>query len=105
MHVTEGVYTRKVAAEVAAGIKYLIEHPGDDRYLDLKLVRYSSKRSDDWTERIRLIDEVKDQVLARTNQRGELVRCVTDAGQRLDILFGNPSERDLEPALVLFVEA
>ena len=104
MLVTEGVYTRKVAAVVATGVKYLIEHPNDKRYLELHLVRLSEDGSKDWSVNIRLVEKAQDQVLSRNDERGELVRCVTDAGQRLDILFGHPSERELEPALVLLLE-
>ena len=34
MFVTEGVYTRKVAKEVGSAIKYMVEHPEDDRFFD-----------------------------------------------------------------------
>lgn len=100
MFVTEGAYTRKVASEVGAGLKYLFQHPDDDRYLDLALVCYHPDGNKEWTERIRLLPKREDRVVTLANGR-EIVRCMNSDGKKLDIIFGDIAVRELEPALVI----
>lgn len=104
MFVTGGYYTRKVAAEAGATLKYLFEHPEDKRYFQLELVPQPPHEGPDFTVNFRLIDDLTARVITLANGR-EIVRCVTDAGHRLDIVFGHEAERELEPALVLIEEA
>lgn len=100
MFVTEGVYTRKVASEVGSTIKYMVEHPTDDRFFELQLVRYREGSAEDWTEYIRPVITSEDRVLTLADE-SEVVHCITRSGRRLDIIFGDPAERELQPALVL----
>lgn len=100
MFLTEGVYTRKVASEVGSTIKYLIEHPDDDRFFELELVADQHDSSKDWIEWIRLVDSTENRVLALADE-SEVVHCVTRSGRRIDIIFAHADERELQPALVL----
>jgi hypothetical protein len=100
MFMTEGVYTRKVASEVGSAIKYMVEHPEDDRFFELQLVRHTKTGDEDWTEFFRPIDIPEDRVFTFANE-SELVRCITTSGRRLDIIFGHEAEREVQPALVL----
>src|SRR5689334_19311351 len=100
MFVTAGVYTRKVASEVGSTIKYLMEHPDDDRFFELQLVRYPGSGREDWTEMIRLVAPDEGRVITLAD-KSEVVRCVTREGRHIDIIFGDVTERELQPALVL----
>ncbi len=99
MFVTEGVYTRKVAKEVGSAIKYMVEHPEDDRFFELQLVRYRQGGSDEWTEMFRIEDTPEARITLA--DESEIVQCITRSGRRLDIIFGHAAERELQPALVL----
>lgn len=101
---TSGIYTRDVSEKVASGLKFLIENASDKKFLELPLTRTKrtsgSERSEseDFVVSIRLIDDFP-RITPRA-QGGEIARCITSEGKRLDIIFGNPAERSLEPALV-----
>lgn len=104
MFVTEGVYTRKVAAEVGSALKYLFEHPDDTDFIKLELVYHHPDGDKDQTEFIRLVDQPEARVVTLANGR-EIVRCITRSGKRLDIIFGHEDEREIEPVLVLIDES
>ena len=101
MLVTGGYYTRKVAAEVGATLKFLFEHPEDKQFFQLVLTTSKpSEGEEDWVVNIRLVDDLTNRVVTLANGC-EIVRCVTNDGHRLDIMFGHKAEREIEPALVL----
>lgn len=103
MLVADGLYTRKVASEVGSLFKYLIENPEDTRYFELDIV-YSppGKPEQDETVFVKLIDEsVAERVVTLANGR-EIIRCVSNEGRRLDVLFGHEKDRQFEPAIVFY---
>jgi hypothetical protein len=99
-----GIYTREVSDKVADGVQYLMQHPSDKRYLEVPIIRFRRRRGDELpvTEEsvlsIRLIDE-SPQIISRAGG-GEIARCITREGKRVDIIFGRPAERHLAPATV-----
>ena len=101
MFVTEGAYTRKVAVEVGSAIKYMIEHPDDEMFYELELVRYFKDKPElAWTEWFRPMS-LSDNPPLTLADKSEIARCVSKSGRRLDIIFGNENERALQPAYVL----
>lgn len=101
MFVTEGVYTRKVAEVVGSAVQYMRTHPQDTDFYKLELVRYNEgKAQENWTELFRPVEDHDAQVTELEDGR-EVVHCVSKTGRRLDIIFGNPAERTIEPATVL----
>lgn len=103
MFVTGGIYTKKVAAEVGAVLKYLFEHPEDENFFELILAHDPSDETKDEIVHIRLVDDINARVVPLANRR-EIVRCITSSGRHLDIMFGHEAEREIEPAMV-FLEA
>ena len=99
---TEGIYTQDVSEKVADGLQYFMLHPNDKRYFELGLVRYQRRTGnelpspEEFTVSIRLIEE-SPRIVPRAGG-GEIARCITREGKRVDIIFGNPARRGFEPA-------
>lgn len=98
MEIGSAVYTRRTAQAVVEAIAHHINNP--DLYIPLRVVEYKEGREDgEWTYWAALpgspknIDDFANKV--------EIVRCVTREGQKLDIILGQPEEREFQPALVL----
>ena len=96
------VNTRDTSQTVADALKYLIEHPSDKRHIALHLVRYKRRsgselpKKEEFSVAIRLLDELPN-IIPRAGG-GEIARCITREGKRVDIIFGNPARRGFEPA-------
>ena len=101
---TEGIYTHDVSEKVADGLQYFMLHPDDKRYFELSVVRYSRRTGnelptpEEFVVSIRLIEEMP-RIVPRAGG-GEIARCITREGKRIDIIFGNPARRSFEPASV-----
>lgn len=102
----DGAYTQRTAQEVASALHHLIMHPeaNNTTRLDIRIERRPSgtspvvrKESTFWVKPIQPLSEA---VVSLVDGR-EIVRLITDDGQRLDVFFGKPEERSFEPALVI----
>ncbi len=105
---SDGYYTREPAQNVANAVKYLIEHPGDKRHFVVRLVKYLPggtgvpARQRESQVAVRLLDDLPNVIPLASG--GEIVRCITQEEKRVDIIFGHPDTRSVEPALVLLEE-
>ena len=105
----EAIYTNDTAQEVASTLVYLRNNPAAKLMkLEVSVQTRSNASTHAWqrgprTYWARLDDTIAEPVIQLANG-GEIVRMRTEEGLRLDIIFGRPAERDMEPALVL-VEA
>lgn len=106
MTINEGLYTRKVASEVGALLKYLMEHPEESEAFSVALVRYEPNGTQvDLNVFIRPVEDVTRRVVELANG-SELIHCVTNDGRRIDFIFSSRvNERDLEPAMVVLESA
>lgn len=98
----DGAYTKRTAQEVASGLHHLIKHPEVGTYkLDVRIERRRSGAGQaDRKESTYWVKPLHEEIITLANG-AEIVRLVTDEGQRLDVIFGKSEERDFEPALVL----
>lgn len=99
--------SKESASFVARALEQFQGRPDD--FFKLATVTYRSgeeiARPDIWI-RLQAVDDISQNKTMVTNlaNGAEIAHCITNTGQRVDILLGKPSERALQPALVILEE-
>lgn len=99
--------SKESANFVANAIEQFRTDPSD--FFKLETVAYRSGKEiahpDIWI-RLQIVDDASRNNTAVTDlaNGSQIAHCVSNTGQRVDILLGKPSERALQPALVILEE-
>ena len=99
--------SKESANFVAEALEQFRSRPDD--FFKLATVAYRSGEEvahpDIWI-RLHAVDDITQNKTTVTNlaNGSQIAHCVSNTGQRVDILLGKPSERALQPALVILEE-
>ena len=76
MLIGDGTYTKEVAQQVASGVKYLLEHPKDDRYFELPTIKNTRRSGESGAERIERTFSIRPDT-----SRPDVVTELADGGE------------------------
>lgn len=97
-------YSTSSAQTVADGLHYIMTDAPESYFFRLETIRYEPDNGGNLSEIfVRVLPDTSENDPVSILADGtEVVRCLSKDGRRVDVILGQPSEREFQPAQVVF---